>query len=132
MNTVALSEYFETAAQQRAEFGHLDCVRFVVDAMYVGWDRDYRDVLQYSDRRSAVKRLRDAGGLQEAFIDALGEPVAASELRPGDIAWFSDPAVGLVLENCIVVKMRKTIVRMRLYLSCLSAPGSYRVTGLCN
>jgi hypothetical protein len=114
MNTVALSEYFEATAQQRAEFGHLDCVRFVVDAMYVGWNRDYRDVLKYYDRRSAVNRLRAAGGLFEAFKDELGEPVPASELRPGDIAWYSDPAVGLVLEDCIVVKIRKTIIRMPL------------------
>ena len=114
MNTVALSKYFETAAQQPAELGHFDCVRFVVEAMNVGWGRDYRHVLGYSDRRSAVKRLRAAGGLQEAFIAELGEPVAASDLSTGDIAWFSDPAVGLVLTNCIVVKVRKTILRLPL------------------
>lgn len=114
MNRIALANYFEEVAATPSNLGGLDCVRFVIESIYYGWGADFRDVLGYSDRRSAVERLRIAGGLEQSFTDEFGEPVAAVNLRPGDIAYFEDPAIGLVMPGYVAVKFSRTIGRVSL------------------
>lgn len=114
MNRNALSKYFANASDAPFVFGKLDCVRFVIEAIHVGWGKDFRDILGYSDRGSACTRLRLAGGLEQAFTDELGEPVSPVELIAGDIAYFEDPGVGLVMENYVAVKIGTTIGRVPL------------------
>jgi len=115
MDRAALSKYFEATATKPAALGGLDCVRFVIDALYVGWRVDYRDILGYQDRRTAIDRLRIAGGLEAAFTAELGDPIEAEELSPGDIAFFNDPAIGLVMPGYVAVKFHRTIGRVPLY-----------------
>ena len=114
MNKSALSTYFADAAIADSVFGKLDCVRFVIEALYVGWGTDFRDVLGYSDRKTACARLRLSGGLEQAFTDELGDPVAPTELKTGDIAYFEDPGVGLVMDSYVAVKFGNTIGRVPL------------------
>ena len=111
MNAEALHDYLARTAGQPARLGTLDCVRFVAEALHVGWGRDYRDLLHYSDRKSAVTQLRQAGGLYEAVCQALGQDIPVTDLEPGDIAWFPDPCIGLILPDCIAVKYRSTVLR---------------------
>lgn len=111
MNRDALSKYFLDVHSSPTRLGGIDCVRFVIDALYIGWNIDLRPMLGYHDRRSAVDRLRIADGLRQAFIDDLGDPVSEDQLEPGDIAYFDDPCVGLVMQDYIAVKFGRTIVR---------------------
>ena len=110
----ALSKYLADAAGRRSKLGEYDCVRFVIEALYAGWRVDYRNILGYQDRRTVIDRLRIAGGLEQAFTDELGPPVNPADLLPGDIAYFQDPAVGLVMPGYIAVKVRSTIGRVPL------------------
>lgn len=114
MNHRAIAEYFNSQASTRSSLGDYDCVRFVIEALRVGWGVDYRAMLGYDDRRSAVDRLRLAGGLEGAFTREFGEPIAPAELLPGDVAYFEDPAVGLVMPGYIAVKLRGSIGRVPL------------------
>lgn len=114
MNQQALGDYLEMAARERMQLGGLDCVRFVIGGILAGWGKDFRDCLRYQCRRSAVMQLREDGGLREAFSKVLGEPVPRHELEPGDIAYFPDGFVGLVLPGYIAVKYRRTIMRVPL------------------
>jgi hypothetical protein len=114
VNSSALSEYFITASEHPAELGRLDCVRFVVEALNAGWGIDYTAMLGYGDRRTAIDRLRLAGGLEAAFTAELGDPIYPALLEPGDFAFFPDPAVGLVMPGYCAVKVRKTIIRVPL------------------
>ena len=114
MNVEALSDYLSEAAQRPAALGHFDCVRFVFEARVVGWGRDFRDRLGYHNRRSAVARLRAAGGLYEAICHDLGQDIPISDLSAGDIAYFPDPAIGLILPGCVVVKAYRTVLRLPL------------------
>jgi len=59
-----------------------------------------------------VAKIREDGGLYEAFARVLGEAVPRSELLPGDIAYFPDEFVGLVMPGYIAVKYRRTIHRV--------------------
>lgn len=114
MNIEALHKYFYGVADKPLTLGHLDCVRFCAEALYVGFDRDYRGELGYWDRRSAVVRLRRAGGLRDAMIQALGEELPASDLITGDVAYFETPSpvIGLVLPTYVAVKSRRAIHRV--------------------
>ncbi len=112
MDDIALSKYFSKVHNQPSILGKLDCVSFVADAAYIGWDADYREKLKYNDRRSAVDRLRKADGLENALIDALGDPVGADELEPGDVAYLFPSAIGIVMPDYIAVKHRRTIIRV--------------------
>lgn len=104
MNIEAIRQYMEAASNKRAAFGHYDCVRFVIELLYVGFDRDYRDRMEYWDRRSAVRRLRAAGGLRSAFVDCFGNELPAGDLVCGDIAFYSKPdTVGLILPECVAM-----------------------------
>lgn len=104
MNPEAIREYLEAAATKRPALGHYDCVRFVIELLYVGFDRDYRDRMEYWDRRSAVRRLRKAGGLRSAFVDCFGNELQRDDLVSGDIAFYSKPdTVGLILPNCVAM-----------------------------
>lgn len=89
---------------------------FAIESLFFGWGIDYRDVLGYRDRRSAVERLRIAGGLEEAFSDELGPLLPVSALEPGFIAYFPPPgeSVGIVMGNYIAIKHRSTIYRVDL------------------
>ncbi len=107
MNTPALQDYFERVARLPQRFGVYDCCTFIVESLLIGWDRDYRDALGYFDRRTAVGRLRRAGGLRAAFEQVLGPGGYISDGPPGSIAWFGDfgqKSVGLVLQDKILVK----------------------------
>jgi hypothetical protein len=102
MNENAIREYFEAASLKRPAFGHYDCVRFVIELLYVGFDRDYRASMEYWDRRSAVRRLRKSGGLRNAFTDCFGEELSSDDLVVGDISFYPKPdTVGLILPNCV-------------------------------
>jgi Domain of unknown function (DUF6950) len=115
MNADALREYFDEQSGKRQSFGKIDCVSFVANAVRVGWDRDYLGVLQYHDRRSAVDRLRELGGLFNACCFAMGETVSIEKLEPGDVIWFDKPAtVGLLMPGYVAVKMGKCIHRFEI------------------
>lgn len=102
-------------------FGQYDCVRFVAEALKVGWDKDYLKELQYHDRRSAVRRLRAAGGLREATIEVLGPEISITALGTGDVAWVEPPfgpkAIGLIMPSYIALKGKRTIHRLRMELA---------------
>ena len=112
MDQQALRDYLAEAATRPAQFGGFDCVRFAVEALYVGWRRDFRAALGYQDRASAVARLRAAGGLEAAISAELGEPVAVHWLDPGDLALLPGSGLGLVMPRCILVKVRRTLARL--------------------
>lgn len=115
MNMQAVATYMNLVARQPNQLGVLDCVRFVAEMLYLGWGRDYRDALQYEDRRSAVNRLRAAGGLRNACSDVLGMQRPGSELRCGDVAYFDDPpTIGIILPGYCAVKFGRTIQRINL------------------
>lgn len=116
MNADGLGEYFASEAKTRARLGGLDCVRFAIEALYFGWGVDYREILGYHDRRSAIDRLRIAGGLEAAFTAELGEPIPPVLLLPGDLAYFPDPSIGLVMPGYCAVKVHGTIARIPLQL----------------
>ncbi len=112
MNIPALHEYFIEQSQQQQKLGVVDCVQFVTGAVFAGWGRDYRDVLQYSDRRSAVTRLRQLGGLKEACVHALGEITIIDDLEPGDVIWYDKPAtLGVLMPGYVAVKMGRSVQR---------------------
>lgn len=115
MNKVALRDYFNEEFGKRQTFGAIDCVKFVAGAVFVGWDRNYLDVLQYVDRRSAVARLRELGGLRGACDHAMGARYSIAELAPGDVVWFDKPAtIGLLMPGYIAVKMGRCIHRFQI------------------
>lgn len=109
---MALHEYFNRVAAKPMVLGGYDCVRFVAEALYVGWNRNFIPILDYWDRRSAVRRLRQANGLRDACTDALGDEVHKSELVMGDVAYFEAPhaTIGLVMDGYVAVKLRGSIV----------------------
>jgi len=112
VNVTALRSYFSEVSTRPSVLGELDCVRFVIESIRIGWGRDFRDCLRYQCRRSAVAQLREDGGLYDAFARVLGEAVPRSELIPGDIAYFTDSFVGLMMPEYIAVKYRRTIYRV--------------------
>lgn len=114
MNVVALRSYFNEQAQAPHKLGAMDCVRFVTEAVYFGWDRDYRDTLQYYNRRSAVDRLRALGGLRGACNYAMGPMRDVEDLEPGDVIYFHKPrpTIGLLMPEYVAVKMGKCIHRL--------------------
>lgn len=114
MNSKALSQYFNECSSVKSTLGHFDCVRFVIEGILVGWEKDFTPFLGYKDRRSAVDRLRIAGGLDEAFTAEFGEPLKPTELIPGDVAYFPEAVVGLVLPDYVAVKLRGSIGRIPL------------------
>jgi hypothetical protein len=107
-----LAEYFADVVNEHSELAKLDCVTFVVDALRAGFDVDLRDRLKYTDRRSALARLRKHKGLDGAVTYELGTPLPADELRYGDIAFLNPHAIGLVMPMYIAVKGRSTIWRI--------------------
>ncbi len=114
MNVWALHKYLIAAAARPSVFGRYDCVCFVFEAIREGWDRDYLTRLDYYGRRSAVDRLRAAGGLDEAISEHLGQDIPMSDLSPGDIAWLPPANIGLIMPDYIAVKYRRTILRVPL------------------
>ena len=115
MNKAALGRFFETQYGQKQELGSIDCVKFVTNAVLIGWERDYRAILQYDDRRSAVKRLRELGGLKAACCHAMGDMHPISELEPGDVVWFDEPAtIGLLMPGYVAVKLGSVIHRFQI------------------
>lgn len=114
MNIPALQDYFEKVALLKQRFGVYDCCTFVVDALLIGWDRDFRDALGYWDRRTAVKRLRSAGGLRDAFTAALGPEHLIVDAPPGSVAYFNEDgfqSVGIIMNGYIAVKANRCIHR---------------------
>ncbi len=112
MNTEALHKYFALQSQLPQRFGVVDCVTFCLEGVKIGWGRDHLDLLGYYDRRTAVKRLRKAGGLHQAFSDAFGMPKSIRKLKPGDLIYFSEPpTIGLLLENGVIIKGHYTVQR---------------------
>ena len=115
MNERAIRKFFVEQSQIRQKFGTVDCVSFVAQAVVVGWGRVHRDVLQYSDRRSAVDRLRSFGGLRRACNHAMGETFPIDELEPGDVVWFDKPAtIGLLMPGYVAVKAGRCIHRLQI------------------
>ena len=114
MNERALRKLFNEVAPQQFELGGLDCVRFVAEAVFVGWGRDYRDVLDYTDRRTAVDQLRQNGGLRAACTNALGRIWPVESLSEGDVIWFEKPVatIGLLMPMYVAVKSARQIGRV--------------------
>ena len=114
MNMMALHDYFDTVAPVQHKLGALDCVRFVTDAVFIGWGRDYRAILQYNDRRTAISRLRALGGLKGACSHAMGEMYMIDALSPGDVVYFDKPSptIGLLMEHYVLVKQGTTLHRL--------------------
>lgn len=114
MNAQALRDYFNEAAQRPFVFGDYDCVRFVAEAVRVGWGRDFLPQLQYEGRRSAVRRLRGADGLFQAVSSVLGDPIAVEDLQPGDVAWLPQgrSSIGLVMPGYVAVNGNRCIHRV--------------------
>ncbi len=112
MNVDAIRDYFERVAPLPQCFGVYDCCTFVVEVLLYGFDRDFRYALGYGDRRSAVKRLRGAGGLRDAFSGILGAEALCEDYPPGSIAYFDRPAfVGIIMPGYIAVKGNRVIHR---------------------
>ncbi len=116
MNVDALHQYFLEEGSKKQCLGTIDCVRFVTGAVLAGWNRDYRAVLQYRDRRSAVNRLRELGGLRGACDYALGKRYPISKLSPGDVVYIEHPvaSIGLLMHDYIAVKFGSTVHRYRI------------------
>jgi hypothetical protein len=115
MNRIALRDFFNEQAHLPQKLGTVDCVSFVAQAVRVGWNRDYLGVLQYHDRRSAVDRLRELGGLRSACDHAMGEQYPVAELEAGDVIWFDRPkTIGLLMDGYVAVKMGRTIHRLQI------------------
>jgi len=114
LNIHALSKYLAEAAQKPARLGHHDCVSFVFEGIREGWDIDLLDKLKYKGRRGAVDRLRAAGGLYDAICEHMGQDIPMCDLKPGDVAWLPPSNIGLVMEDYIAVKWRRTILRVPL------------------
>ncbi len=115
MNIPGLQEYFAKVAGLPQRFGVYDCCTFVIEALQIGWDRNYCDDLRYFDRKSAVKRLRQDGGLRQAFTVVFGPEQLLGDAPPGSIAWMGSPGnacVGLVMPGYIAVKANKCIHRI--------------------
>lgn len=113
VNIPALQEYFWDEAQLKQQFGVHDCVTFVVGALKVGWSRDFTHHLGYHDRKSAVLRLRQAGGLEAAITRVLGPKRPIRDLGPGSIIWFCEPdTVGLLMHDYIAVKYASGILKL--------------------
>lgn len=112
----ALSEYLARVAPLPYRFGTIDCVSFVADCLSIGFGRDYHAALRYTDRRSAVARLRAAGGLRDAVCDALGEEWPIESLTIGDVAYIRSEhgTIGIILPRCIAVKANRTIHRFEM------------------
>ena len=114
MNIDALSEFFYAQATEKQKLGTIDCVNFVAEALFIGWDRDYRDILQYNSRRTAVNRLRELGGLKAACNFAMGSEQSIYDLQIGDVVWFDKPAtIGLLMPGYIAVKLGKAVHRLQ-------------------
>lgn len=113
MDVEALQAYFSRQSLLPQKLGTYDCVTFVIGGLYVGWGRDYRGYLDYFDRKTAVQRLRTAGGLRSAFMDVFGPMESACELPPGSIVLWDKPlaTVGLVMNGYAAVKGNKMIYR---------------------
>lgn len=112
MNIAALRIYFQEQTGAKQSLGTIDCVKFVTNAVYIGWGRDYRDILQYSSRREAVDRLRELGGLKGACFHALGAMDFITDLHPGDIIWYDEPpTLGLLMPNYVAVRQGQVINR---------------------
>ncbi len=106
MNVEIIRDYFERVAPLPHIFGVYDCCTFVVETLLYGFDRDYRDALRYFDRRSAIVRLRAAGGLREAFCDVLGPEQLIADGPPGSVAYFEPPHVrGLTVQKFVGIIM---------------------------
>ena len=114
MNVWALHKYMIAAAARPSVFGRYDCVSFVFEALAEGWNRDYLTLLNYDDRRSAVDRLRAAGGIYDGISKHLGQDIPMSDLEVGDIAWLPPSNIGLIMPEYIAVKYRRTILRVPL------------------
>lgn len=115
MNADALRDFFAEQSQINQKLGMVDCVTFVAAAVFVGWGRDFRSVLQYRDRRSAVDRLRALGGLRRACDQAMGKRYPVAELEVGDVVWFDRPAtIGLLMQGFVAVKMGRAIHRLQI------------------
>lgn len=115
MNRAALREYFYEQATLRGRFGTRDCVTFVTSAMLIGWGRDHLGEMQYHDRRSAVDRLRAAGGLKAACCHAWGDARPIDELAPGDVIYFDKPpTLGLLMPGYVAIRSRRCIHRLQI------------------
>lgn len=118
MDYTALHRYLATQARLPQRLGVVDCVTFVAEALKEGWGKDYLHELRYSDRRSAVRRLRTSGGLANAVADILGPMCPMSHLSPGDVVFIRSPdSLGIIIprpghEPYIAVKGHYVVHRL--------------------
>ncbi|MEE8599318.1 MAG: hypothetical protein V3S69_07430 [Dehalococcoidales bacterium] len=114
MNAEALHTYLGEQSLLPQKLGVIDCVTFVTGAVKAGWDRDFYFTLKYGNRRSAVARLRELGGLSAAVDGALGSRYPISELPEGSVVYLDvpSPTLGLVLGDQVLVKVHKQVIRV--------------------
>ncbi len=114
MNVPALHKYFIDSARQPFVFGKNDCVTFVVEVLRIGWSKDYREHMQYDSRATAVRRLRQLGGLRAAAAKTFGAELEPCEFQPGCVAYLEMPrgALGVVMDGYIAVRGNNCIHRV--------------------
>ncbi len=105
MNYLALREFFNEQCALPQRLGKHDCVLFVLWACKIGFGRDHIAGMRYTDRRSAVRQLREEGGLEGAFTKHFGELKSIDDLDVGDIINLKEiSSVGLLMPGYVVAK----------------------------
>jgi hypothetical protein len=95
-----LAAYFESVRSTPFAWGSHDCATFCNDVIRVitGIDR-WPALPNYSTARGAM-RITDRGGLLSLVELSLGEPVAPSYARRGDVVFYLHPKHGPALGIC--------------------------------
>lgn len=105
-----LAAVVDEAQRRPFAWGHFDCCTFASDAAQAvsGVDRMGGLRRRYRDMRSALRLVRDLGGLMNAVKQALGEPLATPKLaQRGDIVLVRAklPALGVVVGQSALVPL---------------------------
>jgi hypothetical protein len=110
----AVRDYIARVARSPYQLGVDDCMTFVVDCILIRGGRDYRPYLGYYDRRTAVARLRAAGGIRPACCEVWGAERPVAELSIGDVVFVRSrhAGVGLLMPNRVLIKSHCTIERL--------------------
>ncbi|WP_156811430.1 DUF6950 family protein [Cupriavidus sp. USMAHM13] len=110
-----LAAFIEARRDRAFARGSSDCCMFVADAVLemTGVDHAVRWRGAYSSDKSALRLLRDYGGVAGFARLTLGEPVAAMQAGRGDIVLIDAPegeALALCLGSAIAVQARNGLV----------------------
>lgn len=101
-----VARLWETVHQhERQQFfvGRHDCALFAgrcVDAMT---GANFCDGFGYGDKRSAIRVLRESGGLEAAVSKRLGAPIDGHASRRGDVCLIDKRTLGVCLGATVAV-----------------------------